>query len=133
MSDKTPDQKDQPLSDQQVADYAYSVQSQLNDAHQFPSAAYLKGKKRFCIQGFEVIVDERYEVTHMIGSGAYGVVWSAFDKVNNEEVAIKKIQTAFNRAIDAKRILREIKILSKCLACLTLPRILRPRKHHQAD
>lgn len=41
--------------------------------------------------GFEVIVDERYEVTHMIGSGAYGVVWSAFDKVNKEEVAIKKI------------------------------------------
>jgi serine/threonine protein kinase len=38
-----------------------------------------------------VIVDERYEVTHMIGSGAYGVVWSAFDKVNKEEVAIKKI------------------------------------------
>lgn len=38
-----------------------------------------------------MIVDERYEVTHMIGSGAYGVVWSAFDKVNKEEVAIKKI------------------------------------------
>lgn len=49
----------------------------------------------------------------MVGSGAYGVVWSAYDKVNKEEVAIKKIQTAFNRAIDAKRILREIKILSK--------------------
>jgi serine/threonine protein kinase len=56
----------------------------------------------------------------MIGSGAYGVVWSAIDKVNNEEVAIKKIQTAFNRAIDAKRILREIKILSKCVHRLTL-------------
>ena len=69
--------------------------------------------------GFEVIVDERYEVTHMIGSGAYGVVWSAFDKVNKEEVAIKKIQTAFNRAIDAKRILREIKILSKPQSQLT--------------
>lgn len=41
--------------------------------------------------GFEVIVDERYEVTQMIGSGAYGVVWSAYDKVNKEEVAIKKI------------------------------------------
>ncbi len=67
------------------------------------------------MSGFEVIVDERYEVTHMIGSGAYGVVWSAFDKINKEEVAIKKIQTAFNRAIDAKRILREIKILSKLM------------------
>jgi hypothetical protein len=88
----------------------------LQETQQFPSAAYLKGKKRFVIQGFEVIVDDRYEVTHMVGSGAYGVVWSAYDKVNKEEVAIKKIQTAFNRAIDAKRILREIKILSK--SCL---------------
>ena len=63
--------------------------------------------------GGELIVDNRYQVNNMIGAGAYGVVWSAYDRLNNEEVAIKKIQTAFNRAIDAKRILREIKILSK--------------------
>ena len=79
-----------------------------------------------------MIVDERYEVTHMIGSGAYGVVWSAFDKVNKEEVAIKKIQTAFNRAIDAKRILREIKILSKFSEYANLIRVFRPREYYQA-
>lgn len=49
----------------------------------------------------------------MIGCGAYGVVFSALDTKTNEEVAIKKIQTAFGDVIDAKRILREIKILSK--------------------
>lgn len=49
----------------------------------------------------------------MIGAGAYGVVYSAFDTKTQEEVAIKKIQTAFGDVIDAKRILREIKILSK--------------------
>jgi len=49
----------------------------------------------------------------MIGCGAYGVVYSAFDSVTQSEVAIKKIQTAFADVIDAKRILREIKILSK--------------------
>lgn len=79
-----------------------------------------------------MIVDERYEVTHMIGSGAYGVVWSAFDKVNKEEVAIKKIQTAFNRAIDAKRILREIKILSKFSVYANFIRVFRPREYYQA-
>ena len=39
----------------------------------------LKGKKRFVVQGQEVIVDERYEINTMIGAGAYGVVYSAFD------------------------------------------------------
>jgi mitogen-activated protein kinase 1/3 len=47
----------------------------------------------------------------MIGCGAYGVVYSAFDSQTQTEVAIKKIQTAFGDVIDAKRILREIKIL----------------------
>lgn len=49
----------------------------------------------------------------MIGCGAYGVVYSAYDNLTKGEVAIKKIQTAFADVIDAKRILREIKILSK--------------------
>ena len=60
-----------------------------------------------------MIVDERYNVTHMIGSGAYGVVFAAQDSKTGEEVAIKKINTAFDSVVDAKRILREIKILSK--------------------
>ena len=60
-----------------------------------------------------MIVDERYNVTHMIGSGAYGVVFAAQDSMTGEEVAIKKINTAFDSVVDAKRILREIKILSK--------------------
>jgi len=39
------------------------------------------------------------------------VVYSAKDYKTNEEVAIKKIMTAFDSVVDAKRILREIKIL----------------------
>jgi mitogen-activated protein kinase 1/3 len=73
----------------------------------------IKGKRCFEIQGTFVTVDERYTVQNMIGCGAYGVVYSAFDSVTNSDVAIKKIQTAFSDVIDAKRILREIKILSK--------------------
>mmetsp|Transcript_13021 Transcript_13021/g.1992 ORF Transcript_13021/g.1992 Transcript_13021/m.1992 type:complete len:95 (-) Transcript_13021:344-628(-) len=46
-----------------------------------------------------------------IGHGAYGVVISAFDRRTNTKVAIKKVAKAFEDLIDAKRILREIKLL----------------------
>lgn len=49
----------------------------------------------------------------MIGCGAYGIVFSAKDHKTRGEVAIKKIQNAFDDVRDARRILREIKILSK--------------------
>jgi serine/threonine protein kinase len=58
-------------------------------------------------------VDDRYEVTKKIGFGAYGMVFAAKDSKTGEEVAIKKIQTAFTNLVDSKRVLREIKILSK--------------------
>ena len=73
----------------------------------------IRGKAKFKILEQDVIVDDRYTVTHLIGCGAYGFVYSAHDKVTNQDVAIKKIQMAFDGVIDAKRILREIKILSK--------------------
>jgi hypothetical protein len=40
------------------------------------------------------------------------VVCSAFDKRNNRKVAIKKVTNAFQDLIDAKRILREVRLLS---------------------
>lgn len=56
---------------------------------------------------------DRYEVGKMIGSGAYGIVHLAKDLKTNKDVAIKQIKTAFECIVDAKRILREIKLLSK--------------------
>ena len=58
-------------------------------------------------------MDERYEFIKRIGYGAYGVVCAATDKVTSTSVAIKKIPKAFQDLVDAKRVLREIKILSK--------------------
>lgn len=49
----------------------------------------------------------------MIGNGAYGVVISALDKDTGQKVAIKKITRAFEDPVDAKRILREIKLMKK--------------------
>ncbi|MCO5592525.1 hypothetical protein L7F22_046528, partial [Adiantum nelumboides] len=46
-----------------------------------------------------------------IGRGAYGIVCSAINSKTGEEVAIKKIGNAFDNRIDAKRTLREIKLL----------------------
>ncbi|XP_059640070.1 mitogen-activated protein kinase homolog MMK2-like [Cornus florida] len=46
-----------------------------------------------------------------IGRGAYGIVCAAVNSDTHEEVAIKKIGNAFDNIIDAKRTLREIKLL----------------------
>ncbi|KAL4334746.1 hypothetical protein GQ457_07G034080 [Hibiscus cannabinus] len=46
-----------------------------------------------------------------VGRGAYGIVCCAKNSETNEEVAIKKIGNAFDNRIDAKRTLREIKLL----------------------
>ncbi|XP_042400682.1 mitogen-activated protein kinase 1-like [Zingiber officinale] len=46
-----------------------------------------------------------------IGKGAYGIVCSALNSQTGEQVAIKKIANAFDNKIDAKRTLREIKLL----------------------
>jgi len=56
-------------------------------------------------------VDERYSFDGEIGSGAYGFVISAKDEQTNEKVAIKMVANAFDDLIDAKRVLREIKLL----------------------
>ncbi|XP_058101071.1 mitogen-activated protein kinase homolog D5 isoform X1 [Magnolia sinica] len=46
-----------------------------------------------------------------IGKGAYGIVCSALNSETGEQVAVKKIANAFDNKIDAKRTLREIKLV----------------------
>src|SRR4051812_26259649 len=58
-------------------------------------------------------IKSRYSLIRPIGHGAYGVVISALDKETGQKVAIKKISRAFEDPIDAKRILREIKLMKK--------------------
>jgi mitogen-activated protein kinase 1/3 len=70
-----------------------------------------KGTHSFQCGGTTFVVDERYQFIKQIGYGAYGVVCSAFDKKLNKKVAIKKVPNAFEDLIDAKRIVREIKLL----------------------
>ncbi|KAJ0092935.1 hypothetical protein Patl1_26817 [Pistacia atlantica] len=64
------------------------------------------------IFGNMFVVTAKYKPPIMpIGKGAYGIVCSALNSETNEHVAIKKIANAFDNKIDAKRTLREIKLL----------------------
>lgn len=50
------------------------------------------------------------QIKKPLGSGAYGVVYAAIDSKTKEKVAIKKLNK-LEDTVDAKRILREIRIL----------------------
>jgi mitogen-activated protein kinase 1/3 len=76
-----------------------TVTEEPYQSHSFPA-----GKHTFT-------VDTRYSMIRTIGSGAYGVVISASDTHSDKNVAIKMVPKAFQDEIDAKRILREIKLL----------------------
>ncbi len=52
----------------------------------------------------------RYKLIKHIGTGTYGTVVSALDQMQNKKVAIKKLRQ-INDVLDAKRVLREIRIL----------------------
>ena len=71
-----------------------------------------KNMHSFVVSGTTFEVDTRYEYIKLIGRGAYGVVVSAKDRKKGIKVAIKKVHNAFEDLIDAKRIVREIKLLS---------------------
>ncbi|XP_065909388.1 mitogen-activated protein kinase 14A-like [Dysidea avara] len=56
-------------------------------------------------------VPNRYQDLSPIGTGAYGQVCSATDKLLGAEVAIKKLSRPFQSAIHAKRTYRELQML----------------------
>ncbi|XP_028913507.1 mitogen-activated protein kinase 7 [Ornithorhynchus anatinus] len=64
-------------------------------------------------RSFDVTFDvgDEYEIIETIGTGAYGVVSSARRRLTGQQVAIKKIPNAFDVVTNAKRTLRELKIL----------------------
>ena len=70
--------------------------------------------------------DNKYTLIKPIGHGAYGVVISAQNTESGEKVAIKKIPHAFDDIIDAKRILREIKLLRHLAPCFDMAQLACP-------
>ncbi|KAE9238954.1 Mitogen-activated protein kinase 4 [Phytophthora fragariae] len=57
-------------------------------------------------------LDTRYQLVKPIGNGAYGAVIAVKDVVNGgDNLAVKKITNIFEDLVDAKRILREVRLL----------------------
>lgn len=55
-------------------------------------------------------IEEYYEIIDGVGQGAYGIVVAAIDNRTKTNIAIKKIEKAFDHKIFTKRTLRELKI-----------------------
>ena len=72
----------------------------------------LSNKKKVDFLGEVFYIDEHYEITNLIGKGTYGMVAKGINKITGKEVAIKKMSNLFKDLQDAKRILREVRILS---------------------
>jgi len=75
-------------------------------------------------------VDVRYSNLKVVGNRASGIVCSANDAVTGEQVAIKKVADVFSDLFDAKRTLRELKLLRhfnghenvvNIIDCMTIP------------
>lgn len=79
-------------------------------------------------------VGDEYDIIETIGTGAYGVVSSARRRDNGQQVAIKKIPNAFEVVTNAKRTLRELKILKhfKHDNIIAIKDILQPVVPHSA-
>ncbi|GLI59038.1 hypothetical protein VaNZ11_000864 [Volvox africanus] len=71
----------------------------------------IPGKARWVLWRTTFEIEDKYQPIKAIGKGAYGVVCSAKSTQTNEKVAIKKIGNAFENLTDARRTLREIKLL----------------------
>lgn len=69
------------------------------------------GKRSYEISGTTFTVDEKYRLVKIVGVGAYGVVIAAEDTNTGEHVALKRISGVFDDLTDAKRILREIRLM----------------------
>jgi len=63
------------------------------------------------VRGEPFTIYEYYEPKRILGQGAYAVVCEAVDLRTGTKVAIKKNKNVFHDLIDAKRILRELKLL----------------------
>lgn len=76
-----------------------------------PNGRATPGKHYFTLWRTIFEVDLRYIPVKPIGKGAYGIVCSAHDLGSGMKVAIKRITNVFENTTDARRTLREIKLL----------------------
>lgn len=61
--------------------------------------------------GHTFTIDSRYQPGKMLGKGSFGVVCTAFDTINQVNVAVKRIRPFANDEWDARHTLREIRLM----------------------
>lgn len=71
----------------------------------------IPAKVVFYAKGNPFRIDPRYSFVRILGQGAYGVVCAADDILSEKRVAVKKVKSVFEDLTDAKRIIREIRLL----------------------
>lgn len=69
------------------------------------------GKAAYDVKGQRFEVSSKYELIEVVGVGAYGVVVSAKNQETDELVAIKRVADLYEDLVDAKRVLREIRLM----------------------
>ena len=100
---------------------------------QIGEANAANGTKAWKVLGSRFELPIKYEIIDPVGSGAYGVVVAAKDTTvedeNNNLVAIKKIEKAFEHKVFTLRTLRELKIMRLLdhENVLSIKSILQPR------
>ena len=72
-----------------------------------------QSEKSHFLEDLERETQGRYQFTKVLGHGAYGCVFAGKDLVTGRDVAVKRVERIFNSTLDAKRILREIRILTR--------------------
>jgi mitogen-activated protein kinase 1/3 len=97
------------LREKQRADEAAAAANAANKPKYLPATR--PGTQCFMTSNTRFEIPSSFEYVKTIGSGAYGVVISATDSNTGKTVAIKNIQRAFDDLTDAKRIVREIKLM----------------------
>lgn len=75
------------------------------------AVAVAAGKRGWRVRGIDFEVDARYSLLRVLGTGSYGVVVAAWDAVTGVVVAIKRVARIFDDAVEARRILREIRLM----------------------
>ncbi|CAI5744607.1 unnamed protein product [Peronospora destructor] len=83
----------------------------------------------FTVASTKFRVHRRYQLIRAIGHGAYGVVIAASDQITGNSVAIKNVPRTFDDLVDAKRIVREIRLMRHLCHphVISLLDVMRPR------
>lgn len=68
-------------------------------------------EKIHSVENNNFTLDRRYSDLKLIGRGSYGVVVKAKDALRGINVAIKKITPMAKTVVDAKHVLREVRIM----------------------